>query len=97
MLRTTSDQCCKFQAEALLDAANDQVIRSQLLATYSQGSGDWLDALPLSNVGLNMDNATVRVAAGLRLGAPVVSASRMHLRLSGDDRRTSWSILPPQI
>jgi hypothetical protein len=65
------DQCCKFQAEALLDAANDHVVRAQLLPAYSPGSGDWLDVLPLSSVELKMDNAAVRIAARLRLGALV--------------------------
>jgi hypothetical protein len=70
--RAWDEQCCKFQAEALLDAANDHVVRTRQLAACSPGSDDWLDALPLSNVGLKMDNATVRIAAGLHLGALVV-------------------------
>ena len=47
-------------------------VRARLLAARSPGSGDWLEALPLSSVGNKMDNATVRIAAGLRLGAPIV-------------------------
>ena len=50
----------------------DYVVRARLLAARSPGSGDWLEALPLSSVGNKMDNATVRIAAGLRLGAPLV-------------------------
>lgn len=70
--RAWDDQCCKAQAEKLFEAAADHVVRARLLAARSLGSGDWLDALPLSSAGLKMDNATVRIAAGLRLGAPVV-------------------------
>jgi len=40
----------------------------------------WLEALPLSSVGNKMDNATVRIAAGLRLGAPIV---RSHVCVYG--------------
>jgi len=52
------------------------VDQARLLASCSSGSGDWLHALPISSVGLKMDNATVRISASLRLGAPVV---RPHL------------------
>ena len=70
--RSWDDPCCKAQAEILLDSAVDYVVRARLLAARSPGSGDWLEALPLSSVGNKMDNATVRIAAGLRLGAPIV-------------------------
>ena len=78
--RTWDDQCCKNQAEIQLDGATDHVARARLLAACSPGSGDWLDALPLSAVGLKMDNSTVRIAAGLRLGAPIV---RSHTCICG--------------
>ena len=70
--RVWDDHCCKIQHVSLLKAASDPVDRARLLASCSQGSGDWLHALPLSSVGLKLDNATVRISAGLRLGAPVV-------------------------
>ena len=56
----------------LLDSAVDYVVRARLLAARSPGSGDWLEALLLSSVGNKMDNATVHIAAGLRLGALIV-------------------------
>ena len=43
--------------------------RARLLALSAPHSGDWLHALPLSACGLRMDDETVRVAVGLRLGA----------------------------
>jgi hypothetical protein len=55
-------------------------VRARLLAACSQGSGDWLDALPLSSDGLKMDNATIRIATNLRHGAPVV---RPHVCVCG--------------
>jgi len=78
--RTWDDQCCKIKAEIQLGAAKDHVTRARLLAASSPGSGDWLDALPLSAAGLKMDNSTVRIAAGLRLGAPIV---RPHTCICG--------------
>jgi hypothetical protein len=78
--RVWDDVCCKVQSDALLDGAVDHVVRARLLAARSHWSGDWLDALPLSSVGLKMDNATIRIATSLRLGAPVV---RPHVCVCG--------------
>ena len=78
--RAWDDVCCKVQSDILLDNAVDQVVRARLLAARSRGSGDWLEALPLSSVGLKMDNATIRIATSLRLGAPVV---RPHVCVCG--------------
>ena len=62
----------QIPARPLIIATSDPVDQACLLASCSQGSGDWLHALPFSSVGLKLDNATVRISAGLRLGAPVV-------------------------
>lgn len=78
--RVWDHHCCKVKFDQLLFAASDPVDRARLLASCSPGSGDWLHALPLSSVGLKLDNATVRISAGLRLGAPVV---RSHTCVCG--------------
>jgi len=78
--RAWDDLCCRAQAEKLLNKTSDAVERARLLASCSTGAGDWLDALPLQCVGLKMDNATVRIAVGLRLGAPIV---RSHVCVCG--------------
>ena len=44
--------------------------RARLLAVAAPESGAWLRALPVSALGLRMDDDTVRIAVGLRLGAP---------------------------
>ena len=36
------------------------------------GSGDWLNALPSSNLRLEMSDDCIRISAGLRLGSPVI-------------------------
>jgi len=68
------------QYRDLLDTTTNPVDRARLLASCSQGSGDWINALPLSSVGLKLDNATVQIAVGLRIGAPVV---RPHVCVCG--------------
>ena len=45
--------------------------RARLLASAAKESGAWLNVLPISSLGLRMDDDTVRVAVGLRLGAPL--------------------------
>ena len=60
-----------LMAQRLLDEAENDEERSRLLAVSTRESGAWLRALPVSALGLRMDDDTVRVAVGLRLGAPV--------------------------
>ena len=55
-------------ADTLLRQAPDAVSRS----------GAWLNALPVSSLGLRMDNNTVRVAVGLRLGSPLCRPHTCH-------------------
>ena len=62
-------------AKSLLGRAPDDVTRVRILAVSSKESGAWLHALPISNLGLRLDDNTVRFAMGLRLG----SISRPHI------------------
>ena len=65
-------------ADSLLKQAPDAVSRSRLLAASTKESGAWLNALPVSSLGLRMDNNTVRVAVGLRLGSPLCRPHTCH-------------------
>jgi len=60
----------------------DPVSRARLLASTSPGSGAWLQALPSSNLGLRLANDEIRIAAGLRLGCPLV---RPHQCVCGSE------------
>ena len=55
-------------ADSLLNAASDVVSHARLLAAATKESGAWLNALPVPSLGLRMDDDTIRVAVGLRLG-----------------------------
>jgi len=57
--------------EALLEASPDPRTRARLLAVATKESGAWLEALPVSSLGLRMDNDVISVAVGLRLGVPL--------------------------
>ena len=43
----------------------------RLLAGRCKETGAWLNAFPTTPCGLRMDDESVRVAIGLRLGAPI--------------------------
>ncbi|MCI0565028.1 MAG: hypothetical protein MN733_41715 [Nitrososphaera sp.] len=47
----------------------DYYSKARLRAAAAPHSGDWLHALPISACGLRLDDDTVRVAVGLRLGS----------------------------
>ena len=58
-------------AEQLLDEASDDVSHARLLAAAPKESGAWLHAIPVTSLGLRMDDDSLRIAVGLRLGAPI--------------------------
>ena len=60
----------------------DPVNRARLLASLAPGSGAWLQALPCANLGLLLGNNELRIAVGLRLGAPLV---RPHKCVCGSE------------
>ena len=62
-------QIIKKVSEGLRDRAPDDYARARLLAVSAPHSGDWLNAPPISAVGLRLSNETLRISAGLRLGA----------------------------
>ena len=55
-------------ANSLLENAPDAQSRARLMAASTKVSGAWLNALPISSLGLRMDDNTIRVPVGLRLG-----------------------------
>ena len=57
--------------DSLLQSASNPRDRAHLLACATRESGAWLEALPISSIGLRMEDQSVRVAVGLRLGTPL--------------------------
>ena len=74
-------------AEGLLRAAPDETARARLLASQRKETGEWLQAPPMSALGLRMQDEVIRVAAGLRLGPRCV----IHTgAISVGQTLTSW-------
>ena len=61
--------------QSLLDVSDSSKMRARHLAASVKESGAWIQALPISAVGLRMTDDEVQTAAALRLGAPVPCAT----------------------
>ena len=53
----------------LLSSVTSDYDRARLLSVFSPHAGDWINAAPISAVGLRLSNEVIRVAAGLRIGS----------------------------
>ncbi len=62
----------------LLEEARNGACRARLLASASKESGAWLHALPVTSLCLRLDDDSVRIAVGLRLGVPVCGPHSCH-------------------
>ena len=56
----------------------DAVSRAQLLAAFVKESGAWFHALPITSLGLCMDDITVWAVVSLCLGTPLCSSHNCH-------------------
>ena len=59
--------------DSLIASASDDSTMARLLAVLSQGSGAWLNAVPITTLGLRLNDNAVRIAAATHLGLPVCS------------------------
>lgn len=60
----------------LFNAAADPASKARLLAVATKESGAWLSVIPIPQLGTKLDDATIRIAIGLRLGANIVESHR---------------------
>ena len=55
----------------LLSLCQTDLDKARILAVSAPHAGDWLHAIPLANCGLLLENEELRIAVGIRIGAPV--------------------------
>ena len=60
-----------LHAAELLATAPDPLSKARLLSASKKESDSWLHTLPVTSLGLRMDDNTLRIAIGLRLGTPL--------------------------
>ena len=78
-LQKAWDSCrVEATADTLLGNAQDGPSRARLLAASTKESGAWLNAPPITSLGLRMDDSTIRVAVGLRLGTTLCRPHSCH-------------------
>lgn len=66
--------CSSFHSisSSFLNVTTDNVQQARLLTSRSDGSVDWLHAMPLQCVGLKIYNSTVHITVGICLEAAIV-------------------------
>ena len=64
--------------DTVLEDAPDATTTARLLAASTSESGVWLNTLPISSLGQRMDNNTIRVAVGIRLGTQLCRPHMCH-------------------
>ena len=62
-----------------MDNEPDTRSRAHLLAATTKESGAWLNVLPVSSLGLRMDDESIRAAVGLRVGTPLCQPDSCNL------------------
>ena len=62
---------CDKKYLELLEDQTLPVEKARLKAVVAEHSSDWLNAIPIPSLGLKMDNASFRIACGLRIGSPL--------------------------
>ncbi len=72
----------------LLESATTQHDKARLLASARKESGAWLSALPCPSLGLALDDDSLRIAVGLRLGTPLCHPHTCICGEPVDDRGT---------
>ena len=55
----------------LLEGMIQPADKARLRAVASDHASDWLNAIPVASLGLKLDNTSLRIACGLRLGSPI--------------------------
>ena len=62
---------CKTRYDSLLASATTDRERARLLTVAARNSSDWLQAFPISSLGLKLDDKCLQISCTVRLGATI--------------------------
>ena len=62
---------CNARQKHLLSSATSMAEQARLRAVSEKGASDWLNAMPITSLGLKLSDPLLRIACGLRLGSPL--------------------------
>ena len=62
---------CDKKYSKLLEDQSLPAEKARIRAVAAEHSSDWLNAIPIPALGLKLDNISLRIACGLRLGSPL--------------------------
>ena len=71
--RTWDEALFVHAFDTILETTIDASSRARLLAVSTKESSAWLNVLPVPHLGTKLDNDSIRIATGLRLGADIVA------------------------
>jgi hypothetical protein len=69
--RSWDDAITRKIKNDLTAAFTSDIQHARFLGAQSEHSGEWLNALPIANCGLHLDDETLRLAVGVRLGTQI--------------------------
>ena len=71
---------CKTRYDRLLASATTDKERARLLAVAAKNSLDWLQALPISSLGLKLDDKCLQISCAVRFGATICRPHKCYKR-----------------
>ena len=75
----------KVTSSSMIQNANTLQDKARLLAVCRKESGAWLSALPSPPLGTHLDNETIRISVGLRLGIKLCHPHKCHCGAQVDE------------
>ena len=79
--RSWDNPCCQRSTKPLLNPAVDDTDKARLRTSLNATSGAWLQALPISSVGLRMDDDVIRSGGRSASSALTCAESARHVHM----------------
>ena len=80
----------------LLANCTSQIDKARILTTKATHAGDWLNAPPITSIGLRMSNETIRVAVGPSTWSKIMWTRSMYMWRSSWCQGSAWPQLSTQ-